>query len=184
MYKLLHNGIQSRRIHKNILLRSIINVSEKKQPLMHGANTTSVQLRTRTQKASTDNLFMFPSPNSQAQEQIVENPIENSSISKKNIAVSKACFAKKVSPSSSLINSLCWTNHSIENYSTVNNNNKWIPPMSNTNYINPATGQTWTSKEIRKTFVEFFEKKYAHTFVPSNSVIPHEDPTLLFTNAG
>ncbi|KAF0975335.1 hypothetical protein FDP41_005329 [Naegleria fowleri] len=56
--------------------------------------------------------------------------------------------------------------------------------MSNTHYINPATGKEWTSKEIRKKFVEFFEKKYEHTFVPSNSVIPHEDPTLLFTNAG
>lgn len=62
--------------------------------------------------------------------------------------------------------------------------NKWTPPMSNTHYINPATGKEWTSKEIRKKFVEFFEKKYEHTFVPSNSVIPHEDPTLLFTNAG
>lgn len=40
-----------------------------------------------------------------------------------------------------------------------------------------------TSKEIRKSFIEFF-KKYNHKFVPSASVLPFEDPTLLFTNAG
>ncbi len=36
---------------------------------------------------------------------------------------------------------------------------------------------------IRKTFIEFFEKK-GHTFVPSSSLVPGGDQTLLFTNAG
>ena len=36
---------------------------------------------------------------------------------------------------------------------------------------------------MRSTFVEFFETK-GHTAVPSSSVVPHNDPTLLFTNAG
>jgi len=40
-----------------------------------------------------------------------------------------------------------------------------------------------SSKTIRKEFIEFFESKN-HTFVPSSPVFPHDDPTLLFTNAG
>ncbi|MFN6050189.1 MAG: alanine--tRNA ligase, partial [Planctomycetia bacterium] len=40
-----------------------------------------------------------------------------------------------------------------------------------------------TSNEIRKQFVDFFVKKHGHTFVPSSSVVPHDDPTLLFANA-
>jgi len=40
-----------------------------------------------------------------------------------------------------------------------------------------------TSKEIRKSFIKFFEKK-DHKFVPSAPVAPIDDPTLLFTNAG
>ncbi|NQW30058.1 MAG: alanine--tRNA ligase [Ignavibacteria bacterium] len=40
-----------------------------------------------------------------------------------------------------------------------------------------------TSSEIRSSFLEFFEKR-GHRVVPSAPVIPHGDPTLLFTNAG
>lgn len=40
-----------------------------------------------------------------------------------------------------------------------------------------------TSKGLRKTFLEFFEKR-AHTVVKSSPLIPREDPTLLFTSAG
>ena len=32
-------------------------------------------------------------------------------------------------------------------------------------------------------FIEYFETK-GHTAVPSSSVVPHNDPTLLFANAG
>lgn len=40
-----------------------------------------------------------------------------------------------------------------------------------------------TSKEIRKTFLEFFKSK-GHTIVPSADMVVKNDPTLMFTNAG
>ena len=40
-----------------------------------------------------------------------------------------------------------------------------------------------TSKEIRSAFIEFFRERQ-HTFVPSSPVVPNDDPTLLFSNAG
>ena len=39
------------------------------------------------------------------------------------------------------------------------------------------------SSEIRQQFLDFFASK-GHTVVASSSLVPHEDPTLLFTNAG
>ncbi|GAA5218430.1 alanine--tRNA ligase [Corallincola platygyrae] len=40
-----------------------------------------------------------------------------------------------------------------------------------------------TSAEIREAFLEFFRTK-GHQLVSSSSLVPHDDPTLLFTNAG
>jgi alanyl-tRNA synthetase len=40
-----------------------------------------------------------------------------------------------------------------------------------------------TSPEIRQSFLDFFASR-GHRIVPSAPVIPHGDPTLLFTNAG
>ena len=40
-----------------------------------------------------------------------------------------------------------------------------------------------TSQEIRASFLEYFER-HGHTIVPSSPLVPHDDPTLLFTNAG
>lgn len=41
----------------------------------------------------------------------------------------------------------------------------------------------WTSTRVRQTFFDFFADR-GHTYVPSSSTIPYDDPTLLFANAG
>jgi alanyl-tRNA synthetase len=43
--------------------------------------------------------------------------------------------------------------------------------------------KSMTSSEIRGSFLEFFRKN-GHTVLPSSSLVPANDPTLLFTNAG
>ncbi|VDI01856.1 alanyl-tRNA synthetase [Mytilus galloprovincialis] len=40
-----------------------------------------------------------------------------------------------------------------------------------------------TGSQVRQLFVDFFKEK-EHIYVHSSSVIPHDDPTLLFANAG
>lgn len=41
----------------------------------------------------------------------------------------------------------------------------------------------YTSKEVRQKFLDFYASK-GHAILPSSSVIPKEDPTLLFVNSG
>ena len=40
-----------------------------------------------------------------------------------------------------------------------------------------------SASTIREKFVQFFQDK-SHTFVPSAPLVPINDPTLLFVNAG
>src|SRR5574338_224487 len=40
-----------------------------------------------------------------------------------------------------------------------------------------------TASEIRQTFLDFFRER-SHEVVPSSPLVPRNDPTLMFTNAG
>uniref|UniRef100_A0A7V3ZZ75 Alanine--tRNA ligase n=1 Tax=candidate division WOR-3 bacterium TaxID=2052148 RepID=A0A7V3ZZ75_UNCW3 len=41
----------------------------------------------------------------------------------------------------------------------------------------------WSSNKVRETFLKYFRER-DHVIVPSSSLLPKNDPTLLFTNAG
>jgi alanyl-tRNA synthetase len=47
----------------------------------------------------------------------------------------------------------------------------------------PSTTSSISVADIRKTFLDFFASK-GHTVVPSSSLVPGNDPTLMFTNSG
>jgi alanyl-tRNA synthetase len=41
----------------------------------------------------------------------------------------------------------------------------------------------WPVSRVRQRFIEYFQRQ-KHSFIPSSPVVPHNDPTLLFANAG
>lgn len=43
--------------------------------------------------------------------------------------------------------------------------------------------QLFSTAQIRSLFIDYF-KRYQHTHLPSSELIPHDDPSLLFTNSG
>ena len=45
----------------------------------------------------------------------------------------------------------------------------------------PALAPAFTVADIRKTFLDFFASK-GHTVVASSSLVPGNDPTLMFVN--
>ncbi|MDR1488774.1 MAG: alanine--tRNA ligase [Holosporales bacterium] len=42
----------------------------------------------------------------------------------------------------------------------------------------------FTTSEIRRAYLDFFVKQYGHTEVAASSLVPDNDPTLMFTNSG
>ena len=46
-----------------------------------------------------------------------------------------------------------------------------------------SEAKKWSSNAVRQQFIDYFASK-EHLYVHSSSTIPHDDPTLLFANAG
>eukprot|EP01060_Flectonema_neradi_P029247 TRINITY_DN3996_c0_g1_i1.p1 TRINITY_DN3996_c0_g1~~TRINITY_DN3996_c0_g1_i1.p1 ORF type:complete len:995 (+),score=298.00 TRINITY_DN3996_c0_g1_i1:44-3028(+) len=42
----------------------------------------------------------------------------------------------------------------------------------------------WTGEKVRSTFMDYMQTRRNQTYVPSSPAVPHDDPTLLFANAG
>jgi len=49
--------------------------------------------------------------------------------------------------------------------------------------MEPTSNLKWPVTKVRQTFIDFFKSK-EHDFIASSPVVPFEDPTLLFANAG
>ncbi|KAI5956960.1 ALA1 [Candida jiufengensis] len=56
--------------------------------------------------------------------------------------------------------------------------------IMSTTSLNNSPSTNWSASKVRSTFLNYFKDKRQHTYVPSSSVVPHNDPTLLFANAG
>ncbi|KAI8980149.1 tRNA synthetases class II (A)-domain-containing protein [Trametes punicea] len=58
-------------------------------------------------------------------------------------------------------------------------------PRSSLSFARMASSTTtpWPASRVREEFFNYFRSR-DHTYVPSSSTIPYEDPTLLFANAG
>eukprot|EP00549_Striatella_unipunctata_P000537 CAMPEP_0118724008 /NCGR_PEP_ID=MMETSP0800-20121206/32315_1 /TAXON_ID=210618 ORGANISM="Striatella unipunctata, Strain CCMP2910" /NCGR_SAMPLE_ID=MMETSP0800 /ASSEMBLY_ACC=CAM_ASM_000638 /LENGTH=979 /DNA_ID=CAMNT_0006632487 /DNA_START=233 /DNA_END=3172 /DNA_ORIENTATION=- len=56
--------------------------------------------------------------------------------------------------------------------------------MSSTSTTGGEEELEWPMDKVRSTFIGFFVEQHGHTFWKSSPCVPHDDPTLLFANAG
>jgi alanyl-tRNA synthetase len=59
---------------------------------------------------------------------------------------------------------------------------KFLPYLTNKLY--KSSSNEWKSDLVRSTFIEYYKNKHHHTYYKSSPVVPLNDPSLLFINAG
>eukprot|EP00927_Polykrikos_kofoidii_P071884 TRINITY_DN68085_c0_g1_i1.p1 TRINITY_DN68085_c0_g1~~TRINITY_DN68085_c0_g1_i1.p1 ORF type:complete len:1144 (+),score=135.40 TRINITY_DN68085_c0_g1_i1:66-3497(+) len=55
---------------------------------------------------------------------------------------------------------------------------------SNIKAVEEESPPVWSADRVRQTYLDFFMHRKRHTFIPASPVVPLNDPTLLFVNAG
>jgi hypothetical protein len=60
---------------------------------------------------------------------------------------------------------------------------RWQSSMATPLTSTSGSELPWPARRVRQAYIDYFASQ-GHTFWPSSSTIPYEDPTLLFANAG
>ena len=60
----------------------------------------------------------------------------------------------------------------------------WASPRGGGGARLRMSADSWPVSRVRSKFIEYFSEKRDHTFYKSSPVVPYDDPTLLFANAG